>query len=496
MSAWITSPVLVPLATGLVGVALGRRPRAQQLVTFVGLGGFLVTSLVLATRVARGGPQRLAFGSWPAPFGIEFVVDGLSAVLLVVAALTGTVAVVFQTSSADPAPRAPTLLPLVMIMLAGVAGAFITGDLFNLYVWFEVMLLSSLGLLAVGGRPEQLDATLKYFVLNALGTLVLLIGIAALYGATGHLNYEALARAAQGPEAGRWLPLLVLVAAAFLVKAGAFPVFAWLPASYHTLPAPLLALFAGLPTKLGVYALLRVLGDLFVTAPRVFFEALGWIAVLTMLVGALGAAYHWDLRRILAFHIVSQIGYLLLGVAIGTVTGTAATLFFLVHNVLAKTNLILIAAIVWKVGGSYDLRRSGGLYAARPALSILFLISALAMVGVPPLPGFWAKLLIVREALATSHGAWAAAALLTGFLTLYSMTKIWLEAFWKEHPSLDWAPAADRGLVPAYACVLGVAGCIVALGLVPDPLVGFLEGAAERLGAGRFEAGLVGGSGP
>jgi multicomponent Na+:H+ antiporter subunit D len=496
MSAWVACAVLVPLATGLAGVASGKWPRVQRLVTFLGLTAFVVTALVLLERVAQAGPQRLAFGSWPAPFGIEFVVDGLSAVLLVIAALTGAAAVTFQTSSADPAPQAPTVLPLMMIMLAGVAGAFVTADLFNLYVWFEVMLLASLGLLAVGGRPEQLDATLKYFVLNALGTLVLLIGIAAVYGATGHLNYDALARAAQEPNADRWLPLLALLAAAFLVKAGAFPVFSWLPASYHTLPAPLLALFAGLPTKLGVYALLRLLGDVFGTAPHVFYEALGWLAALTMVLGALGAAYHWDLRRILAFHIVSQIGYLLLGVAFGTATGTAASLFFLVHNVLAKVNLILIAAIVSKLTGSYDLRRIGGLYATRPALSILFLISALAMVGVPPLSGFWAKLLLVREALTTQHAVWAAVALLTGFLTLYSMIKIWFEAFWKDHPVDDWAPTPDRGLLPAYACVLGVAGCIVALGLVPDPLTSFLQGAAEHLGAGRFVPGAGEGAEP
>src|SRR5690606_7530903 len=239
--------------------------------------------------------------------------------------------------------------------------------------------------------------------------------------------------------------------------------------------APVLALFAALLTKVGIYALLRIFGDVFPLTPRGLFEGLGWIGVATMFVGALGAAYHFDMRRILAFHIVSQIGYLLLGVALGTRAGALATTFFLLHNILAKTNLILIAGVVSRMTGSYDVRKCGGLYRARPALSVLFLISALAMVGIPPLSGFWAKFLLVRETLALGHWIWTGAALLTGFLTLYSMMKIWFEAFWKDHPQEGWEPRQSAPMWQAHTAVGALAGLIVLMGIFPSPLLEFLQ---------------------
>lgn len=488
MSALVVAPVVVPLGAALLGVALHRRDRMQRAVTWVGIGAFVACALLLVGRVVVDGRLRLELGSWPAPSGIEFVVDGIGASMVLLTSVLGLVTFAFQQSAADPAPRAASSYPLILLLLAGTSGVFTTGDLFNLYVWFEVLLLASLATLIQRGTPLHLEATLKYFVPTTLGTLLLLIGIAAVYAATGHLNFTALAHAARAPSAEAWSSLTALLACAFLIKAGSFPVFGWLPASYPTLPAPLLALFAGLLTKAGVYALLRVVGDVFATAPRPLYEAIGWLGCLTMLVGALGAAYHWDMRRILAFHVISQIGYMLVGIAFATPKGATAAVFFLIHNVLAKTNLILIAAVVFRLTGSYDLRRCGGLYVARPGLAVLFLVSALAMVGVPPLSGFWAKVLIVREAFATEHGVWAVVALMTGLLTLYSMLKIWMEAFWKAHPKTDWTPPRTRGLAPAYACVAGVAGLIVGLGLVPEPVVSFLESASTHLGSGRLTA--------
>jgi multicomponent Na+:H+ antiporter subunit D len=384
----------------------------------------------------------------------------------------------FQESDADAAEPRRELHPLLFVLLGAVGGTFITGDLFNLYVWFEVMLLSALGLFALGGEGRNLDATAKYFVLNAVGTIFFLISIGLIYASTGHLNFTALARASELEGAARWLPFVSLLIVAFLVKAGAFPVFAWLPASYPVLPAPVLALFAGLLTKVGVYAVLRMRYDVFSEMPGLVSEALGWVASASMIIGALGAIYHWDMRRILAFHIVSQVGYMLFGVAIGTNGASVATLYYVLHHILAKSNLYLVAAVVARLTGSYDLRRCGGLYTTHPGLSLVFLVSALSMVGVPPLSGFWAKLMLLREGVAEGRYTWTFAALVAGFLTLYSMMKIWFEAFLKARPHERVEPRGAPRLGPAYVAIVGFAALTVLLGIAPEPVIRYLESGA------------------
>jgi len=276
---------------------------------------------------------------------------------------------------------------------------------------------------------------------------------------------------------------VTLLALALLLKAGAFPLFFWLPASYHALPAPLLALFGGLLTKVAIYALLRLLGDVFAAAPAPLYQALGWIAVATMITGVLGAAYHWDLRRILAFHIVSQIGYLLLGIALASPAGAAGTLFFALHNMLAKANLFLIAGLIWLLAEHYDLRRVGGLYAARPGFAALFLIVAFSLVGVPPSSGFWAKLMLLRETFVRELWLWGGIALAVSLLTLYSMAKIWLEAFWKPHPEGRVIGSATAGQRAAYWVIVLLAALTLAIGLAPEPWVRYVEAATAALGA-------------
>jgi multicomponent Na+:H+ antiporter subunit D len=482
---WVAAPALVPLGIALLTGLLSGWPRWQAAVSLAGAFALLASTLVLLAYAEAGITLRMSFGGWEAPFGIEFAADRLGASMAAIAALMGLAALLFQLSDADVAPVSPTLHPLVHLLLAGVGGAFMTADLFNLYVWFELMLISALGLLAYGARPRHLDATLKYFVLSTLGTLFMLVSIATVYGATGHLNFSALEQVGLQDEAGRLTPFVVALVLAFLIKAAAFPVFAWLPAAYHTLPAPLLALFAALLTKVGVYAVLRMLGDVFATTPAIVYEVLGWVAVVTMITGVLGAAHHWDMRRILAFHIISQIGYMLLGIGLASQQGYVGSIFMIVHNIVVKTNLFLITAIVYRLTGSYDLRRCGGLYKVRPWLGVLFLVPALSLVGIPPLSGFWAKLILVTESVVQGQFIWAAAALLTGFLTLYSMMKIWLEAFWKKHPDSNWVVPDKTRLAPAYAVTITLAVLTVVIGIALEPLVQFTQHAVgQMMGAG------------
>jgi len=482
MTVLAATPVVVPLATTVLTTLACRRPRLQAAISSAGIGGLLLCALALVALATSDTPADVAFGNWAAPFGIQFRVDRTGAALVLITALMGCASLLFLASDADAGTPHPFRLPLLHGLLAGVGGAFATADLFNLYVWFEVMLICTLGLFAIGARIDQLDATFKYLVLNLVGTLLLLVAVGAVYGATGHLNYGALAQSARQLAPGLSVVLLAGLLLAFAIKAGAFPLYAWLPASYHTLPAPLLALFAGLLTKVGVYAVLRTLGDVFAPAPALLYEALGWVAAATMLFGVLGAAYHWDMRRILAFHIVSQIGYILLAIALGGAAGNAAALFYTVHHIIVKANLFLVAAMIWRLTGSYDLRRIGGLYAARPALMLLFLVPALSLVGVPPLSGFWSKLLVLQEALAQQRVVWTVVALAVSVLTLYSMMKIWMEAFWKPHPDARWRLPADTRLAPAWAASLALAGLTLAIGLNPQPLLDYARAAAATLG--------------
>lgn len=478
------APLLVPLATAMLTALVAGRPAAQRAAGIAGSLVFLASALALAAladSVEPGTPApSMAFGGWDVPYAIVFVADRLGATFVVVTAIMGVAALVFQLGDADAAPPSPTLVPLVHAFLAGATGAFLTGDLFNLYVWFEVVLISSLGMVALRGGLRALDAALTYFVLNVVGTLFVLVGVALVYATSGHLNYAAVLEASRTVDPGVLLPAVAVLSVGFLLKAGGFPVFGWLPATYHTMPAPLLAVFAALGTKVGVYAILRTHAGIFHdVAPLGAWW--GWIAVATMVTGVLGAAWHWDIRRILAFHSISQIGYMLLGIALDTVEGAQSALVYAVHHSFVKGNLFLIAAIIWREAGSYDLRRIGGLHMARPWLASLFLLQALSLVGIPPTSGFWAKLLVVRESLAGGHVAWTAAALVVGALTMYSMVKIWSEGFWKAHPDESWTPPANARLKPALAVAWGLALVTTAIGLWPEPLLRFTEGAARHL---------------
>ena len=479
------SPILVPLITAVLAVLLHRQPRAQQAVSIAGAALLLICAFLLIGDVGTYGTVSVAMGSWPLPFAIEIVADRLSIIMVLVTAVLGLGVLVYQLGSPEAQTASDMMHPLIHGLLAAVCGTVLTADLFNLYVWFELMLITVLGLLVVHDSLRNLEAAFKYFALNLLGTLLFLAAVAMLYGATGQLNFSALGEASQRAELQDAIPVyIVMLFTAFLLKAAAFPLYFWLPASYHSLPAPLLALIGGLITKVGIYVMLRLSGEVFIDQPMVFYQALGWIAIVTMVSGVLGAAYHWDLRRILAFHIISQIGYLLLAVALATPAGGAAGLFFMVHNILAKATLFLIAGMMWRMAGHYDLRRIGGLYPARPLLAVLFLVAAFSLVGVPPSSGFWGKFLLVQESFVQERYAWGGFALGVGVLTLYSMVKIWLEGFWKPHPQGQTIAMNASGSNTAYLVVVVLAALLIAMGIYPEPLIQYANEATRLFWAG------------
>ncbi|MCH2156397.1 MAG: Na+/H+ antiporter subunit D [Opitutales bacterium] len=478
-------PILIPLI-GAIALLFGYKSLIWQrmgglmasIATFVG-------SLVLLWETDQAGILVLQVGGWEAPFGISLVADRLSAVMVAVSSFMGAAVAAYSLSDIDEGRMRRFYFPLYLILLFGVNGAFLTGDLFNLYVWFEVMLIASFVLTVLGGEKAELEGGLKYVALNLLASAMFLIGAGIIYGKLGTLNMADIAQALIETDDAEWvISSSMLLLAAFGVKAGIFPFFFWLPASYHTPPAAVSAIFAGLLTKVGVYALIRAYTLLF--AP-IFDEVqmlLIVLAVLTMVTGVLGAASHFDMRRILSFHIVSQIGYMILGLAIMTPLALAAAIFYLVHHIIVKTNLFLVSGVVMKMKGSCDLAKVGGLYKAAPWLAVLFFIPAFSLGGIPPLSGFWAKFAVVKAGL--DEGAWfsVGAALLVGVLTLFSMTKIWAEAFWKDQPEEHPEESAGLSRVAMawmVAPVVIMSVCTVLIGFFGEPMLAFSERAAEQL---------------
>lgn len=459
--ALLILPVAIPFATASLVYALRARPAARARVSIGGALAACAAAAVLFQRVWSGGAVAAHLGGWPPPFAISFVADTLAAAMALISALMGLACLVYALADVSEDEERRGLSAFVHALLGGVAGAFLTADLFNLYVWFEVTLICSFGLLVMKQGPGQVAGAAQYALLNLIATVAILAGVGLLYGATGALAMPELRAAVAGraDETAVLVPAALLLFA-FALKAGMFPLFFWLPVSYHTPSVAVSALFSALLTKTAVYALFRVFTLVYdIEATPMLRSLLLWSACLTMVIGVLGAAAQNHVRRILAFHIVSQIGYIVLGLALATPAAVAGGLFYMAHNIAAKTNLFLAGGLARRLCGSEDLARMGGLWAARPFLSLLFLVSALAMAGIPPLTGFWAKFMVVRESLTTGYRFEAALALGVGLLTLFSMTKIWGEAFWKPHPDPDWRPA------PAPAAMLWPTA-VIALALV------------------------------
>jgi len=463
-------PVVLPFAAAVALWLARANPALRVAVSMTALAAQAALSALIFHLVWTDGAQVETLGAWPAPFGVTLVADTTSAALLLVTMLTGFAVMVFGLADVSEREERRGHSALCHALLGGTSGALLTGDLFNLYVWFEVTLIAAFGLLVLRGGAARLEAGLRYAALNLVATVAMLLGVGLLYGATGALNLADLNQALAGrrDEAAVLAPAALLFVA-FATKAGFFPLFFWLPESYHAPSQTATALFSALMTKVSVYALYRVFTVVFDAGAAPGFDALLlWIAILTMVVGVLGAAAQNEVRRILSFHIVSQIGYMALALAIATPAALAAGLFYLVHNILAKTNLFLTGAIAARLCGSEDLSRMGGLWAARPWLSLLFLVSALAMAGIPPLSGFWAKFLIVTASFEAAFWLAGAIALGVGLLTLYSMSKIWIEGFLKPHPDVDWRAGATPAAFVWPAAALALA--IVLMGLAIGPI--------------------------
>ncbi len=488
-SSYLVLPVLIPLLAGALSLLFWRSHTAQRWLGVMATGALLWTAVLLLLLTWREGIQVVEIGNWPAPFGIVLVSDLLGAIMVVLTGITGFATALYSLTSIPKQHEKYGYYPLLHLLLAGVCGAFLTGDIFNLYVWFEVMLVASFALIILGGERAQMEGAIKYVTLNLFSSALFLSAIGLLYGLVGSLNMADVAdklSQLSGEERGLVSVISLLFLVAFGIKAAAFPLFFWLPASYHTPQVAVSAIFAGLLTKVGVYVLFRFYTLIFIDDTDLTHTILLWMGILTMLVGVLGAAAQFEFRRILSFHIVSQIGYMILGLAIFTPLALVGGVFYIMHHIIVKANLFLVSGLVYRLRGSYQLKDLGGLYRSHPWLALLFLIPALSLAGLPPLSGFFAKFVIIRAGIEAEQWLAVAVALLVGFLTLYSMIKIWNEVFWKAVP--EGASCTPRIYHPQseklgmyYLPIIGLATMTVLIGIAAQPIYELAEAAAAQL---------------
>jgi multicomponent Na+:H+ antiporter subunit D len=436
MTWLVPLPVVLPLLGASLALIIGRRPILQRVVSLTVLVSVVAVAATLLHQADRHGPQVLWIGGWRPPLGISLVADRLSALMLLVSAVVILAVLVYsigQNMTGDERDTPMTIFhPTYLVLAAGVSNAFLAGDLFNLFVSFEMLLFASYVLLTLGGTRARIRAGTIYVVVNVVSSSLFLIALAAVYAATGSLNLAQLAARIDELPSSVSLVLQLLLLTTFSIKAAVFPLSFWLPDSYPTAPAPVTAVFAGLLTKVGIYAIIRVQTLLFPDSPLT--DLLLWAAMLTLVIGILGAVAQSDIKRMLSFTLVSHIGYMILGIGLATTAGYSGAIFYVVHHITIQTTLFLVLGLVERRGGSTSLIRLGGLARLAPVLGVLYFIPAMNLAGIPPMSGFLGKVGLTDAGLRVGTPlayAVVAAGMLTSLLTLYAVAKAWNLAFWR-----------------------------------------------------------------
>lgn len=436
MTELVPFPVLLPLLAAGVSLILSHHPRMQRVFSLSVLSLQVVLTATLVWQVDQHGPLTVWVGGWPETIGIALVADRLAALMLLVSAIVTLAVLGFSIGQGmvDDEESAPISVyhPTYLVLVAGVSNAFLAGDMFNLFVSFEMLLFASYVLLTLGGTPPRLRAGTIYVLVALLSSVLFLISLAVMYGATGTLTMAHLAERIGALPDSVALMIQLLLLTTFAIKAAIFPMSFWLPDSYPTAPAPVTAVFAGLLTKVGIYAILRIQTVIFPDSPLTTLLLIA--ALVTLIIGILGAVAQSDIKRMLSFTLISHIGYLVLGIGLANKAGISGTIFYVVHHIVVQTSLFLVVGLIERRAGSASLLRIGGLAAISPMLAILFFVPAMNLAGIPPLSGFIGKVGLLQAA--QIEGSWLAwllifAGVLTSLLTLYAIAKTWSVVFWR-----------------------------------------------------------------
>ena len=479
MNNIVVLPMVIPLLVGVFLIFLRPFIKVQRVLSLLAVVATGIVSIYLLNVIQSEGILRLDFGGWLPPYGILFVADSFSVLLVLTTAIVSALILLYAFSTIGAARENMFFYSFVLFLIAGVNGSFLTGDLFNLFVCFEVMLLASYVLITLGGRKVQLVESIKYVVINVLSSWFFLLGIAYLYGSVGTLNMahlsERIAEVGQGP-------LLTTISIIFLIvfslKSGLLLYF-WLPGSYSAPPTAVAALFGALLTKVGIYAMFRTFTLIFYHEPSITHTLIGIMAVLTMIGGSIGAIAYKDVRQIVTYNVVITVGFILVGLAVSTEVAITGSIYYLVHDMIIKALLFLLAGTMIYLTGTSKIEEMSGLIRNYPALGWLFFLTTLSLAGIPPLSGFIGKLYVGQGAVEAGNYLLLAIAFLSSMFVLYSLLQIFMNAFWGETiiSEDEEVPLKKRLLLPCVILGIGT----ISLGIGAESIAAYVSDAATTL---------------
>jgi len=495
--------IIVPLVVAFLLPIFGKKGKTAATVL---ANSATILLLVLAV-VSIGQRGVYEVGKWSIPIGINLVLDGLSSLLLLVVGVVGAAAMLFSTRYMERYTAKAKYLSLFMLMVAGMNGVVLSGDIFNLFVFLEIASIASYALVGFGCGHEELEASFKYMVLGSIGSSFILFAVALVYGNTGSLNMAYISKAIQGSGLNPGLTFaLGLFIAGFGLKAALVPFHAWLPDAHPSAPAPISAMLSGVLIKaLGVYALARVIFNVFGVSVSVSWVIIT-LGVLSMVIGVFLAVGQWDFKRLLAYHSISQMGYVVLGIGVGALIlaqggnitwaslAILGGLFHLVNHAVFKSLLFLTSGSVEMSTGTRQLKQLGGLVEKMPFTRATCAIASASIAGVPPFNGFWSKLILVVAAVQARFFGLAAITIVVSLVTLISFLKVQRYVFLGELPENLQQTKENKGsmliAMVFLACLCVLMGLLV---IVPAFRTSILEPAVKVLTGGvSYSANVIG----
>lgn len=442
MNNLVIMPILIPLLTAIILLFFSKKIMLQRAITTVSSICSVAVAAYLVMTIKSNGILTLQAGGWKAPYGISLVADMLAALLVLTTSIIGLVTILYSFKSIDTDREKYFYYPVILFMLVGVNGAFLTGDIFNLFVFFEVMLMSSYVLLVIGGTKIQLRESIKYILVNVIASGLFVAAVAYLYSVVGTLNMADIAvRIDEVGQPGIITVIAVLFLIVFGLKGAIFPLYFWMPGSYFAPPIPILALFGSLLTKVGVYSILRTFTILFYHQADYTHTLMAVLALLTIILGSLGVLAYMDVKKIIIYNIIIAIGVIVYGISTMNQMALSGSIMYMIHDMIIKAALFLIVGVMIYLTGTSNLKRMGGLMNQSPLLAWLFFIAAISLAGVPPFSGFAGKLMIIKGAFESEHYIGGCIVLLSSLVVLYSVIRIFIYGFWGEKK--EYQPEKD-----------------------------------------------------